>query len=136
MTIPELWSRLRALFRGTRDDTNLSAEIDAHLDLLAADHVRRAKEFVDAGLLGDVTEVQTWTNRPVWPQGIPTPTGKFDIPKELDWDLWLGPAKFIDYNPVYYLIGSSFAILTTYIAGWLPARKASKVDPVVIIRGK
>src|SRR5688572_14241413 len=67
----------------------------------SADHVRRAKELVDAGLIGDVTEVKTWTNRPVWPQGIPTPTGKFDIPKELDWDLWLGPAKFIDYNPVY-----------------------------------
>jgi len=67
----------------------------------SADHVRRAKEFVDAGLLGDVTEVKTWTNRPVWPQGIPTPTGKFEIPKELDWELWLGPAKFIDYNPVY-----------------------------------
>ena len=32
---------------------------------------------------------------------LPTPTGKFDIPKELDWDLWLGPAKFIDYNPAY-----------------------------------
>jgi predicted dehydrogenase len=47
----------------------------------SADHVRRAKEFVDAGLLGDVTHVKTWTNRPVWPQGIPTPTGKFDIPK-------------------------------------------------------
>jgi predicted dehydrogenase len=67
----------------------------------SADHVRRAKEFVDAGLIGDVTEVKTWTNRPVWPQGIPTPTGKFEVPKELDWDLWLGPAKFIDFNPIY-----------------------------------
>ena len=34
----------------------------------SADHVRRAKELVDAGLIGDVTEVKTWTNRPVWPQ--------------------------------------------------------------------
>ena len=42
----------------------------------------------------------------------------------------------VDYNPKFYLIGAGFAILTTYIAGWLPARKASKVDPVVIIRGK
>lgn len=67
----------------------------------SADHVRKAKEMVDAGLIGDVTAVQTWTNRPVWPQGIPTPKGKFDIPKELDWDLWLGPAPYIDYNPAY-----------------------------------
>ncbi|MDH4089282.1 MAG: Gfo/Idh/MocA family oxidoreductase [Cyclobacteriaceae bacterium] len=67
----------------------------------SSDHVRQAKEMVDAGLIGDVTHVQAWTNRPVWPQGIPTPTGKYNIPKELDWDLWLGPAKHIEYNPAY-----------------------------------
>ena len=42
----------------------------------------------------------------------------------------------IDYNPVFYFIGCSFSIVTTYLAGWAPARKASRVDPVVIIRGK
>lgn len=68
----------------------------------SADHVRRAKEMVDAGLIGDVTAVKTWTNRPVWPQGIPTPKGKFEVPKELDWDLWLGPAPHMDYNPAYH----------------------------------
>src|SRR5882724_5052029 len=67
----------------------------------SADHVRTAKEWVDAGLIGNVTRVQTWTNRPVWPQGIPKPTGKFDVPKELDWDLWLGPTPYIDFNPAY-----------------------------------
>jgi lipoprotein-releasing system permease protein len=42
----------------------------------------------------------------------------------------------IDYNPIFYFIGSSFSLVTTYLAGWAPARKASKVDPVIIIRGK
>jgi lipoprotein-releasing system permease protein len=42
----------------------------------------------------------------------------------------------IYYNPVYYIIGFIFALATTYIAGLLPARKASSVDPVEIIRGK
>ena len=42
----------------------------------------------------------------------------------------------INYNPVFYLIGSSFSLVTTYFAGWFPSRKASKVDPVIIIRGK
>jgi len=42
----------------------------------------------------------------------------------------------INYNPLFYLIGSSFSLVTTYLAGWFPARKASKIDPVVIIRGK
>lgn len=42
----------------------------------------------------------------------------------------------IDYGIHYYLIAVIFAIATTSLAGWLPAKKASKVDPVVIIRGK
>lgn len=67
----------------------------------SADHVRTAKEYVDAGLIGDVTKVITWTNRPVWPQGLPTPTGKFEVPPEVSWDLWLGPAPFVEYNPAY-----------------------------------
>lgn len=42
----------------------------------------------------------------------------------------------VNYNPVYYLIGIAFSLLTTYFAGLFPARKASKIDPVIIIRGK
>ncbi len=42
----------------------------------------------------------------------------------------------INYSASYYLIGIGFAMVTTFLAGWLPARKASKIDPVVIIRGK
>jgi lipoprotein-releasing system permease protein len=40
------------------------------------------------------------------------------------------------YMPRYYITGILFAILTTWLAGFLPARRASKVDPVEIIRGK
>ncbi|MBK8611195.1 MAG: ABC transporter permease [Chitinophagaceae bacterium] len=42
----------------------------------------------------------------------------------------------VNYSPVFYLIGASFSLITTYFAGWFPARKASKIDPVIIIRGK
>jgi predicted dehydrogenase len=63
--------------------------------------VRRMKEIADAGLIGEVTKVYAWSNRPVWPQGIAAPTGTYEIPKELDWNLWLGPAQKIDYNPAY-----------------------------------
>ncbi len=65
------------------------------------DGVRLAKEMYDSGMIGDVHTAHAWTNRPVWPQGVPTPSGKHEIPKELDWNLWLGPAKWIDYNPAY-----------------------------------
>ena len=42
----------------------------------------------------------------------------------------------IDYNPKFYLIGGVFGLVTTYLAGFFPARKAATVDPVEIIRGK
>ncbi len=42
----------------------------------------------------------------------------------------------VNYNPVFYAIGIIFSLITTWFAGWFPARKASKIDPVVIIRGK
>jgi len=67
----------------------------------SGDGVRKMKEMYDAGTIGDVHTVYSWTNRPVWPQGVPTPTGTFEVPKELDWNLWLGPSKFIEYNPSY-----------------------------------
>ena len=42
----------------------------------------------------------------------------------------------VNFDPVYYFTGVSFALATTWVAGWFPAKKASKVDPVDIIRGK
>ncbi|MGB2502218.1 MAG: Gfo/Idh/MocA family protein [Flavobacteriaceae bacterium] len=54
----------------------------------------RVKEWIDSGLLGKVSEVKVWTNRPVWPQGIPKPqSDPQNKPDQLAWDLWLGPAK-------------------------------------------
>jgi predicted dehydrogenase len=67
----------------------------------SGDGVRTMKEMYNAGLIGDVTRILAWTNRPIWPQGLSSPTGKFDVPKEVDWDLWLGPASATEYNPDY-----------------------------------
>jgi predicted dehydrogenase len=61
------------------------------------DGTRLLAEWYDAGIIGDVDTVYCWTNRPVWPQGIPWSTIKSPVPKELDWDLWLGTAPYKDY---------------------------------------
>lgn len=42
----------------------------------------------------------------------------------------------INYNGWYYIIGITFAMVSTFLAGYLPARKAEKIDPVEIIRGQ
>jgi predicted dehydrogenase len=56
------------------------------------DGVRQMQEWFDANVIGKVHTVYCCTNRPVWPQGIPWSTQATTIPKELDWDLWLGSA--------------------------------------------
>jgi predicted dehydrogenase len=62
---------------------------------------RRVVELIRGGVIGPVHEVHVWTNRPVWPQGVPKPQA-VSAPGSLDWQTWLGPAN-IDwgYNPDY-----------------------------------
>ncbi len=61
------------------------------------DGTRLLSEWYDAGVVGEVHTIECWTNRPVWPQGIAWPKPDSNIPKELDWDLWLGTAPKKDY---------------------------------------
>jgi lipoprotein-releasing system permease protein len=42
----------------------------------------------------------------------------------------------IDYSIKFYFIGVTFALISTFFAGWFPSRKAKKIDPVDIIRGQ
>jgi predicted dehydrogenase len=60
----------------------------------SGDGVRQMREWYEAGLIGDVQTVYTWTNRPVWPQGgMKWPEKTATPPSTLNWDLWQGPAK-------------------------------------------
>ncbi|MDP5157204.1 MAG: Gfo/Idh/MocA family oxidoreductase [Flaviramulus sp.] len=59
-------------------------------------------DWFDSGIIGTVKEVHVWTNRPVWPQGIKTPTDKPTILDNLDWDTWVGPSQWVDYHPLYH----------------------------------
>ncbi len=63
----------------------------------SGDGVRQLIDWYRAGIIGDVTEVFCFTNRPVWPQGIQWPGQKAPVPAELDWNLWLGTAPYRDY---------------------------------------
>jgi lipoprotein-releasing system permease protein len=42
----------------------------------------------------------------------------------------------VNFNPLYYIGGMAFALISTFLAGYLPAQKAQKIDPVEIIRGQ
>ena len=63
------------------------------------------QEWFDAGAIGQVREVHCWTNRPIWPQGMPRPTDTQAVPQGLDWDLWIGPAPMRPFHQTYHPFG-------------------------------
>jgi predicted dehydrogenase len=67
----------------------------------AQDGTREFVEIIESGVIGDVKEVHLWTNRPIWPQGIPAPKENMPVSKDLDWNLWLGVANQRPYNAAY-----------------------------------
>jgi len=74
----------------------------------STDGIRRVKEWVDAGVTGEVKEVFAWFNGPEFredgyflkPNNYPPATSP--VPEGLDWDLWLGPAAKIPYAKYYH----------------------------------
>jgi len=64
---------------------------------------RTLVSWVQSGLLGKIKTAHTWSNRPIWPQGIDRPKGEDPIPKGFNWDLWLGVAEERPYlKDVYH----------------------------------
>ena len=66
----------------------------------ANDHMRRCVELIRAGVIGKVKEIHAWTNRPIWPQGFSSAPKGQTIPDGINWDLWVGPAPWVDYSPL------------------------------------
>lgn len=64
--------------------------------------IRRICEWIWAGAIGEITHVDAWTSRPIWPQPVQEPERGRRVPRNLNWDLFIGPADFRDYNPAYH----------------------------------
>ena len=65
------------------------------------DWCRQIAEWIQSGIIGEVTEVQCWTDRPIWPQGLSEPKASAQCPEKLDWKLWIGSAKTRPYSEAY-----------------------------------
>ncbi|MGB5554829.1 MAG: Gfo/Idh/MocA family oxidoreductase [Flavobacteriaceae bacterium] len=67
----------------------------------SGDGVRQVCEWIWNGEIGEVTEAHAYTDRPIWPQGLERPKEVMEIPKNFDWDLFLGPALKRTYHEIY-----------------------------------
>ncbi|WP_299578175.1 Gfo/Idh/MocA family oxidoreductase [uncultured Sunxiuqinia sp.] len=64
--------------------------------------VNLTTEWIANGEIGEITKVEAFTDRPIWPQGLNTPENGQWVPDGLDWDLFVGPAKMRPYNEIYH----------------------------------
>lgn len=89
-----------------RELTRIAAETGAITQMGIERHsgagLRKAVEMVWGGGLGRIREVHAWTNRPQWPQGAVKLGKAPKLPKNMDWDIWLGPASKRAFNPAYH----------------------------------
>ncbi len=63
--------------------------------------VRLVADWIERGAIGALREIHNWSNRPFWPQYDTLPTDTPPVPKDFDWDLWLGPSLPRPYHPHY-----------------------------------
>jgi predicted dehydrogenase len=78
----------------------------------SSNSIRRFCEWIWDGAIGDVTEIHAACGANHCKiNELPKRTEKHEIPPELDWDLWLGPARYRSYNPMY---------LPGRWRGWMP----------------
>ena len=71
------------------------------IQMHASEGIRRVREWVAAGLIGEVKRVDCWTNRPTWPQGMAQVPAGEPVPPELDWNLWRGGAANYAYHHAF-----------------------------------
>ena len=64
--------------------------------------VRQVCDWILNGEIGEVKRVDTFTDRPIWPQGLNTPKQGMWVPDTLNWDLFTGPAKMVPYHEIYH----------------------------------
>jgi hypothetical protein len=63
--------------------------------------VAKTIEWLQNNEIGEVTKVEAFTDRPIWPQGLNVPEQGQWVPETLNWDLFIGPAKMRPYNEIY-----------------------------------
>ena len=63
--------------------------------------VRKVCEWIWNGEIGEVTRVDAFTDRPIWPQGLERPAKAEKVPKTMNWDCFIGPAPMRPYHSIY-----------------------------------
>lgn len=74
--------------------------VDVGTQQRSSEHYQKAVELIQAGRLGQISEVRVWDYENYFPgAGSPPDCAP---PAELNWDFYVGPSQFRNYNPNMY----------------------------------
>lgn len=68
----------------------------------SSDTVAEVCELIWSGAIGNVSRVDAFTDRPIWPQGLTRPPQGMWVPERINWDLFIGPARMRPYHSAYH----------------------------------
>ena len=86
----------------------------------ASEHYRRMVELVRSGNLGDIATVRTFFVMNEAPNGVGLGFNSDKIPKGMDWDMWVGPARMQPFNPNLVKDAFYHGSWMNFSGGWTP----------------
>ncbi|MCC6694745.1 MAG: Gfo/Idh/MocA family oxidoreductase [Candidatus Hydrogenedentes bacterium] len=98
--------------------------------------IRQVREWIQAGVIGEVREVDAWCSLTYYPWGHANwssplgtrPSETPPVPETLDWNLWLGPAPERPYHPCYHPL--TWRSWWDFGCGMMGDRGAHTFDPI------
>jgi hypothetical protein len=81
--------------------------------------IDQTAKWIRDGAIGTLREIHNWTDRPYWPQWYAIPEDRPPLPKDFDWDLWLGPVPDRPFH---------FAYTNMVFRGWYEFGGGSMAD--------
>ena len=102
----------------------------------SGDGIRQIREWIQAGVIGEVRDVDAWCSLTYYPWGHETwsspigvrPTETPPVPGTLDWELWIGPAPMRPYHRCYH--PRTWRSFLDFGSGMMGDRGAHTFDPI------
>ena len=94
----------------------------------ASENYRRVVELIRSGNLGKIGSVRTFFVMNEAPNGIGSGNNTMNIPKGLDWDMWVGPARMQPFNPNLVKDAFYHCFWMDFSGGWTPGMAPHIID--------
>ena len=94
----------------------------------ASENYRRVVELIRSGNLGEIGTVRTFFVMNEAPRGIGSGNNTTNIPKGMNWEMWVGPARMQPFNPNLVKDAFYHGFWMDFSGGWTPGMAPHIID--------